>query len=522
MRVIILQPPYPHEGTEDATLRCMEWMLQHLDALRPGGQDLILLPEYANAPGLEEESVLRAFVQTHGAKFADRLAAKSRELGSLLAAGLISPSTGLWENRAFLFGPKGETVASYAKVHLTTVERERMGITPGASVVVAEHAGTRIGFATCLDIYLPEFTEALAARGVDLILHSSYQRSEEPERIRLLCRARALDAGAYVLRSGYAMGRADRGGSSLVAAPDGTLLADAGSEPGLVTSAIQPKEKFAPPASHGQPPVEHRKRTEPIRRPGLYRPAADRAAALLATPLPWVCAHRGLSAVCPENTLPAFGAAIAAGAQEVEMDLWMTRDGVPVICHDPRLDRTTDGQGVIQEMTWEEIRQLDAGVRFGERWRGLRIPRFEEVLDVVDGRAGLNLHVKDPGPQGALVRMMRAELRKRGLVELAYLGGNEKTLRAAREIAPEIPRACLDRQSEPDRQIDLAVEYGCRRIQFYRHATEEHFRRARDLGIICNLYWSDEPADARAYVERGVDVILTNAAHQVTRAALIA
>ena len=121
-----------------------------------------------------------------------------------------------------------------------------------------------------------------------------------------------------------------------------------------------------------------------------------------------------------------------------------------------------------------EIRQLDAGVRFGERWRGLRIPRFEEVLDVVDGRAGLNLHVKDPGPQGALVRMMRAELRKRGLVELAYLGGNEKTLRAAREIAPEIPRACLDRQSEPDRQIDLAVEYGCRRIQFYRHATEEN------------------------------------------------
>ena len=57
-----------------------------------------------------------------------------------------------------------------------------------------------------------------------------------------------------------------------------------------------------------------------------------------------LCAHRGLSHACPENTLPAFGAAIALGVDEIEFDLWLSADGVPVVCHDPRVDRTTDGE----------------------------------------------------------------------------------------------------------------------------------------------------------------------------------
>ena len=76
------------------------------------------------------------------------------------------------------------------------------------------------------------------------------------------------------------------------------------------------------------------------------------------SPFPRLCAHRRASHVCPENTLPAFGSAIALGAQEIELDLWMSAGGVPVACHDSSVDRTTDGEGPITEMDWADIQCL--------------------------------------------------------------------------------------------------------------------------------------------------------------------
>jgi len=220
-----------------------------------------------------------------------------------------------------------------------------------------------------------------------------------------------------------------------------------------------------------------------------------------------------LSVTCPENTLPAFGAALALGVHEIELDLWLSRDGVPVVCHDPRADRTTDGHGVLTQMTWPEIRRLDAGVRHGEAWRGLRLPSFDEVLRLVDGRAVLNLHLKDPGPDGALVRQVCDRLRQEALTDSAYLAGDEKVLAAALAYAPDIPRACLAGQGQPASQIEIAQRFACRRIQFGRAVAEPVLRRAAELGIVRNLFWSDEPADARGYIDKGIDVLLTNAAH---------
>ena len=91
--------------------------------------------------------------------------------------------------------------------------------------------------------------------------------------------------------------------------------------------------------------------------------------------------------------------------------------------------------------------------------------------------------------------------------------GTEQALQAARAYAPDIPRACLVAQKDPSVSIDVAARYGCQRIQFGRHVTKEQIRRARDLGLICNLFWSDDPQDGMAYVQNGIDVILTNCAH---------
>jgi glycerophosphoryl diester phosphodiesterase len=228
-----------------------------------------------------------------------------------------------------------------------------------------------------------------------------------------------------------------------------------------------------------------------------------------------ICAHRGLSHACPENTLPAFGAALALGVDEVEYDLWLSADGVAVVCHDPRVDRTTDGDGIVMEMAWPEIQVLDAGVKTGDLWSGVRVTRFERVLDTVSDRAGHNIHIKDPGPDGRLVKLVCDEIQSRGLVDLAYIAGMGDVLAVARDYAPDVTRCCLAGRQSPDEQIDLALKYDCARLQFNRKVTVEGATRAHDKGLINNLFWSDEVEDARAYVAMGIDVVLTNEANKL-------
>lgn len=514
MRVTIFQPPYPMEGTVASAEACIRWMRRSLDELTPGEHDLVLLPEYANAPGLAERQQLRDFSQGQGAEFLEFVAATAERLGCPIALSGVVQSGARWFNRGMLFDAGCALAATYDKLHLTDAESDEMGLTPGGGTGVFEHAGVRMGFAICFDLYFPEHVEMLAAQGVDLLLCPSYQRSESPERICLLAQARALDGGAYLLRSSYSLGNPQAGGHSLVAAPTGALLAHAGEAPGVITVEIDPQRKWMKPASHGQAVVEHRSLIESHRRPAAYRPHPERADRLTASPFPRLCAHRGLSHACPENTLPAFAAAIAAGAHEIELDLWASRDGVPVVCHDESVDRTTNGTGKIGELDWAELRRLDASAGLGDAWAGVRLPRVEDVLEMADGLVGLNIHIKDVGSDGLVIRRVCDLLTQRGLVDIGYLAlSTEHALQIACEYAPGIPRACLTSQKEPEQSIAIAKRWGCQRIQFYRHVTERHIEQAHEAGLICNLFWSDEPEDAREYVRMGIDVILTNCAH---------
>ena len=102
-----------------------------------------------------------------------------------------------------------------------------------------------------------------------------------------------------------------------------------------------------------------------------------------------VIGHRGNRAHAPENTIESFAQAVAAGADAIEFDVRITSDGIPVVCHDPDVARTTDGTGEIVGMTFAQLRQLDAGARFTPdggksfpyRGRGHRIPAVEEVIE---------------------------------------------------------------------------------------------------------------------------------------------
>ncbi len=109
-------------------------------------------------------------------------------------------------------------------------------------------------------------------------------------------------------------------------------------------------------------------------------------------------AHRGASGTFPENTLSAFRAAIDAGADMCELDVQLTRDGTVVVIHDDTVDRTTDGNGEVAELTLEEIKRLDAGAKFkGGALKDERIPTLDEVFALTTGKCGLNIELKGAG-----------------------------------------------------------------------------------------------------------------------------
>ena len=111
-----------------------------------------------------------------------------------------------------------------------------------------------------------------------------------------------------------------------------------------------------------------------------------------------VAAHQGNMAKCPANTMPGFLSAYEIGADMIELDLHMTKDGEIVIIHDGDLTRTTDRSGPIADMTLEEIRQADAGARWGEAFRGTPVPTLREFCEMAaekDSRMQFNFEFKD-------------------------------------------------------------------------------------------------------------------------------
>lgn len=106
-------------------------------------------------------------------------------------------------------------------------------------------------------------------------------------------------------------------------------------------------------------------------------------------------AHRGWSSKAPENTISSIQLAVQEDKIDyIELDVQLTKDGVPVVIHDFTLERTTNGQGYIKDMTYEQLAKLDAGSWYSEQFIGAKIPTLAEVFQAVQGKKILNLELK--------------------------------------------------------------------------------------------------------------------------------
>ncbi|MDQ3128152.1 MAG: glycerophosphodiester phosphodiesterase [Chloroflexota bacterium] len=138
---------------------------------------------------------------------------------------------------------------------------------------------------------------------------------------------------------------------------------------------------------------------------------------------PLAVAHRGQRATMPEQTLEAYSGAIELGAEGIETDVQLTRDGRLVMIHDLTVDRTTNGRGPVAGFDWEDLRRLDAGSWFEPRFAGHRIPSLEETIELVVG-AGLMLCIEIKGDAETTPRTAAAVatlVRERNLVDQVFI-----------------------------------------------------------------------------------------------------
>jgi glycerophosphoryl diester phosphodiesterase len=171
-----------------------------------------------------------------------------------------------------------------------------------------------------------------------------------------------------------------------------------------------------------------------------------------AFPPPRVIGHRGAAAYAPENTLAGFRLAHDMGVRWVEFDVQASRDGVPFLFHDARLERTTDGAGIACEKTAAALDKLDAGRWFAPKFRGERVPHLEAALDLLAALGmGANLEIKPaPGDGRRTVLAALPVLRGFDPARLVLSSFDEDALAVVAAEAPEIPRALLVKTVPPD------------------------------------------------------------------------
>jgi glycerophosphoryl diester phosphodiesterase/predicted amidohydrolase len=525
MKVCVIQPPYSTRFED--RFACFEKFTELMDAC-DDTLDIIVLPEYSDTPTVvhNQEEFLEELASFHDLIMEKAKALAVRCNAVVFVNAVHDPGEGL-RNTTHAINQKGEVVGRYYKAHPAPVEfktLEEGGRGMDASYCyeyskpyTVEIDGLRYGFMTCYDFYFYESYAALARENVDIIIGCSHQRSDLHRALEVNASFLCYQTNAYLLRSSVSLGaESPTGGCSLICAPDGELLASMKNEVGLCIREIDPRKKYFKPAGFGRPLAAHYQYIEEGRHPQNYRPGGS---AIVTQdermPYPRVCAHRGYNTVAPENTLPAYGAAVALGAEEIEFDLWWTKDRQLVSTHDKRLERVSDGSGMVIDHTLEELRRLDFGAKAGEGFHGLRIATFEDILRKFSCHAIMNIHIKtlnntDPYPEDMLEKIIGL-IRKYDCAKHVYfMSGNDTLLAQLRAAAPDIV-CCCGGGSAPWEIVDRAIALGCKKVQLFKpYFNQEMINKAHEHGIICNVFFADDIDEAKKYLDMGIDTILTN------------
>lgn len=228
----------------------------------------------------------------------------------------------------------------------------------------------------------------------------------------------------------------------------------------------------------------------------------------------FIAAHRGDRATAPENTVPAFEAAVGSGSAFIEVDVQLTADGYPVLIHDRTVDRTTSGTGAVGDLTLAEIRTLDAGSWFAPQFAGVQVPLWVEFLDILVASPDVTALVELKHSWTADdVETLMGGIYFRGVQDrIVFASFSPTTVGALHATAPNIPRVLIRRVLPLD-PVAVAQRYDAIAIMTRSSALAERPDAVGDMhaaGLGLLLYTLNNEERWGEALSYGVDGIVTD------------
>jgi glycerophosphoryl diester phosphodiesterase len=227
---------------------------------------------------------------------------------------------------------------------------------------------------------------------------------------------------------------------------------------------------------------------------------------------PKVIGHRGAAGEAPENTLASFELALTQRVDGIELDIHLTKDGEIIVCHDPTIDRTTNGSGSIVGMETDEIKRFDAGGWFSQQYAGESIPTLTEVFDLVPDNIMINIEIKY-AYQGLLETLLLDFLRKRNRLEHVVISSfDHKCIQRIKKAEPAVKVGLLYAANLFD-HAGYANQLGVDVYSIHPHfqlIEKEDVLNANAAGLRSYPFTVNLEEDYRKMMEFGVSGIITD------------
>jgi glycerophosphoryl diester phosphodiesterase len=228
-----------------------------------------------------------------------------------------------------------------------------------------------------------------------------------------------------------------------------------------------------------------------------------------------VQAHRGASAIAPENTIAAFRAAAEAGAKWVELDVALSADGKLVVIHDDSVDRTSSGKGSLGALTQAEIGAVDAGAWFDSRFAGERIPTLAETISAL-GELGLsaNVEIKQHAHHKSLdqlVRAVQADIAGRAAATRIMISSfDAEALKAMHALEPDLEMAMLWGMVPEDWEPRLTAIPATTIHMHYKALSIGLLEQMRERGIKVRAWTVNDPVQVISFWDAGLTGVITD------------